>query len=301
MADVAATPVTGPRECPPQSRTMRWFIRPPPAVTFLLVVIVCIVVGTIIRTSGRFPNLFDMARSTVVRGLFALGVLVVLASGGSTVSFTAIAALVMYVITMLVTNYAPDLSIWRSLHRSRRRRDPRHLQRLVVHALKAPSLIVTIGTPICDPRVSADLHRNGTVHEHPESWTLSESSRFYGTRGEWCSLDLPAYFLVLVVAALATWYILKRTLIGRLSMRLAETPVSLASRIQPAHCPRVRLCLCGLLAGIAGIHARVEQSSRQPFRFGGVRSWTSLPRSSLVARASPEARVRCSEPCSGYC
>lgn len=68
MADVAATPVSGSEEVPAAIRTMRWFIRHPPAVTFLLVVIVCIVVGTINPDFWQVSNLFDMARSTVVRG-----------------------------------------------------------------------------------------------------------------------------------------------------------------------------------------------------------------------------------------
>lgn len=60
MADVAATPVSGSEEVPAAIRTMRWFIRHPPAVTFLLVVIVCIVVGTINPDFWQVSNLFDM-------------------------------------------------------------------------------------------------------------------------------------------------------------------------------------------------------------------------------------------------
>lgn len=44
-------------------------------------------------------------------GLFALGVLIVLASGGLDVSFTAIAALCMYAVTKFVLWYWPDAPV----------------------------------------------------------------------------------------------------------------------------------------------------------------------------------------------
>ncbi len=43
-----------------------------------------------------------------------MGVLFVLAAGGIDVSFTAIAALMMYALTMLATNHAPDMRSWSS-------------------------------------------------------------------------------------------------------------------------------------------------------------------------------------------
>ncbi|MGH7006541.1 MAG: ABC transporter permease, partial [Alphaproteobacteria bacterium] len=125
----------------------KWFVRHPAAVTLLMIAIVCVVVGTINPAFWQISNLFDMARSTVVRGLFALGVLVVLAAGGLDVSFTAIAALVMYAVTMLVTALAPDMPIAVILLVAASAGALLGaLNGVLVSALKAPSLIVTIGT-----------------------------------------------------------------------------------------------------------------------------------------------------------
>src|SRR5690606_34596687 len=82
-----------------------------------------------------------------VRGLFALGVLVVLCSGGLDVSFTAIAAFVMYAVTMLVTGMAPEMPIAAILVIAAAGGAILGAGNgLLVSALGAPSLIVTIGT-----------------------------------------------------------------------------------------------------------------------------------------------------------
>ena len=46
------------------------------------------------------PTLTDLLRGGIILGIFAVGVLVVLVSGGIDVSFTAIAAFAMYTTTL---------------------------------------------------------------------------------------------------------------------------------------------------------------------------------------------------------
>ena len=83
------------------SRLVNWVIAKPAAFPILLLLLTCLVVGSINPAFWQVANLFDVLRASVVEGLFALGVLVVLASGGLDVSFTAIAALVMYLVTLI--------------------------------------------------------------------------------------------------------------------------------------------------------------------------------------------------------
>jgi simple sugar transport system permease protein len=90
--------------------------------------------------------LFDIVRACTVPGLFALGVMIVLAAGGIDVSFAAIAALSMYSITKLVMAYAPDTSIALILLAGAGGAIVLDLLNgMLVDWLKAPSLIVTIG------------------------------------------------------------------------------------------------------------------------------------------------------------
>ncbi len=79
----------------------------PELFTLMLVIATCLVVFIANPDFFQMSNLVDILRASVVRGLFAMAVLVVLAAGGIDVSFTAIAAFVMYALTMLVINVMP--------------------------------------------------------------------------------------------------------------------------------------------------------------------------------------------------
>ncbi|MEZ4610541.1 MAG: hypothetical protein R2838_09910 [Caldilineaceae bacterium] len=57
-------------------------------------------------------NLFDLLRSSVVMGIFAMGVLMVIVSGGIDVSFTAIAVFALYATTKIFKAAMPDAPIW---------------------------------------------------------------------------------------------------------------------------------------------------------------------------------------------
>ena len=82
----------------PRARTSwrHWLAQRPSVFTLALIVLVSLVVGAINPSFFQLPVLFDIVRACTVLGLFALGVLIVLAAGGIDVSFAAIAALTMY-------------------------------------------------------------------------------------------------------------------------------------------------------------------------------------------------------------
>ena len=63
------------------------FARHPELFTLLLIVLVGSVVGSINQNFFQLSTVFDILRSSTVTGLFALGVLIVLAAGGIDVSF----------------------------------------------------------------------------------------------------------------------------------------------------------------------------------------------------------------------
>lgn len=92
--------------------------------------------------------------------------------------------------------------------------------------------------------------------------------RYEGANG--AVSTLPAYFLVLVVAALATWYILKRTLIGRAIYAVGGN-ASIASRLgynlRTVHV--FVFAYAGLLAGIAGIMHVSSNRLANPFDLAG--------------------------------
>src|SRR5579862_6881333 len=123
------------------------FQRRPEILPAALVVSVCLIVGAINSSFYQLSTLFDLLRSCTEVGLFALGVLVVLAAGGIDVSFTAIAAFTMYAITKITLQMWPDASfvlillvgaVGGALLGA--------FNGVLVYMFRAPSLIITIGT-----------------------------------------------------------------------------------------------------------------------------------------------------------
>ena len=55
------------------------------------------------------PTLTDLLRGGIVLGIFAVGAMLVLVSGGIDVSFTAVAAFAMYTTTLMLVSWAPGL------------------------------------------------------------------------------------------------------------------------------------------------------------------------------------------------
>ena len=252
--------------------TSRWLLRHPPVFTLLLIVAVCLVVGSINPAFWQVSNLFDIARASVVRGLFALGVLSVLAAGGLDVSFTAIAALVMYGLTKAIFLWMPELplpvilataAVWGAALGA--------VNGLLVDLLRAPSLIVTIGTQYVVRGFLLTFVGTALFMNIPS--TLDSFGRLalitvHGTDGS--VAELPAAVLVLLVAALTTWWILNRTLMGRGIYAVGGSP-QIAERLGfSLRTVNVFVfAYAGLLAGIAGIMHMSLNRLANPFDLAG--------------------------------
>ena len=218
-------------------------------------------------------TLIDIARASVVIGLFALGVFVILAAGGIDVSFTAIAALSMYSVTQVVVTYFPAAPILLVFVAAAVGGGLLGLiNGFLVHQLKAPSLIVTIGTQY--------LFRGflltfvGTVWilslpEQMDSFGKVALFEFASPRG--ARVILPAFFLILLAAAGLTWWIMNRTLMGRAifavggSLQVAER---LGYNLRAIHF--FIFSYTGALAGLAGMIHVCSNRLANPFDLVGM-------------------------------
>ena len=255
------------------TRAKDWLVRRPSAFTLLLILLVCGVVGSINPVFFQLANLFDMARASVVMGLFALGVLIVLAAGGLDVSFTAIAALCLYSITKLSLLYwagAPFVVLL--LAGAMGGAVLGACNGLLVHWLQAPSLIVTIGTQYAYRGVLLTFVGTALYMNIPESlesfgkFTLVNMASSQGGR-----VVLPGFFLVLVAAALLTWWLLNRTMMGRAVFAIGGS-LSIAQRlgfnVRPVHV--FVFSYAGFLAGIAGVIHVASNRLANPFDLNGM-------------------------------
>jgi simple sugar transport system permease protein len=255
------------------ARARDWMVARPSAFTAMLIVLVSVGVAAVNPAFLQLSNLFDMARATVVIGLFALGVLVVLASGGLDVSFTAIAALCMYSLTKGALTWWPAAPVALLLLLAAGAGAVLGaVNGLLVHRLQAPSLIVTIGTQyvyrgVLLTFVGTALYMNLPPSlEHFGTLALVEARSASGGRA-----ILPAFCLVLVAAAGLTWWLLNRTLLGRAvygvggSMHIAERLGFDVRTVQV-----FAFAYAGLLAGLAGMVHVASNRLANPFDLAGM-------------------------------
>jgi simple sugar transport system permease protein len=245
----------------------------PELFTLLLVVATCLVVIIANPDFLQMSNLVDILRASVVRGLFAMGVLVVLAAGGIDVSFTAIAAFVMYALTMLVINVAPDMPLVAILViAAAGGAGLGALNGLLVHKLSAPSLIVTIGTQYVYRSFLLTFVGTALFMNIPAAMdVLGKASLYTHVSSNGVASSLPATVLVLAVAALVTWFILERTLMGRAIFAVGGNP-QIAERLGiKLFTVRVFVfAYAGLLAGIAGVVHVASNRLANPFDLAGM-------------------------------
>jgi len=246
--------------------------RRPETITFALLVTICVAVSIANPAFLQPSTLIDIGRASVVMGLFALGVFVILAAGGIDVSFTAIAAFTMYSVTLLVQTYLPDLPIVVIILIAMAGGILLGIiNGLLVHHLRVPSLIVTIGTQY--------LFRGFLLSFIGTVWIMSLPPQM-GAFGRLPLLQfetangavvtLPFYFLVLPAAAILTWWILNRTLMGRAIFAVGGN-ASIAERLGYS-LRTVHLFLfgyAGALAGLAGIIHVCANRQANPFDLVG--------------------------------
>lgn len=246
--------------------------RRPELVTLVLLVGICVAVALRNPSFLQPSTLIDIGRSSVVMGLFALGVFVILAAGGIDVSFTAIAALTMYSTTLLVSKSMPNLPMTVVLLMAVVGGVILGIVNgLLVDAMKVPSLIVTIGTQYLFRGIL--LSFIGTVWIMalpPQMGAFGRMPLLQFETAAGATVTLPFYFLVLPVAALVTWWILNRTLMGRAIFAVGgnkEVAARLGYDLRTVHV--FLFAYAGGLAGLAGIIHVCANRLANPFDLVG--------------------------------
>ena len=215
-------------------------------------------------------NLCDLARNLLVPGLMALGVVLVLVSGGIDVSFTAIAAFAMYGTLKLaggatlpmVAFGAIAVAIGAGLGL---------VNGILIAGLGLDTLIVTLGTLSLFRGALLTFVGTTYIATLPPGMTAFANTLIFAVRGRNGQIySLPASFLVLVVAALLMWLLMRRTVWGRKVYALGGSQVA-AQRLGIS-LVRTKIAvyiLAGALAGLAGILHATEARMANPFDIVG--------------------------------
>lgn len=225
----------------------------------LTIIVMSLVIGIINPVFFSVSNLFDLLRSAAVMGIFAMGVLMVIISGGIDVSFTAIAVFALYTTARILEVYwisAPILVAF-------------GLAMLIglvlgmvnaffISRFRLPTLIVTLGTlslfqGMLLVFVGDDIMRGNRLAPSFVEYSRQALLQLPGTRG---TTTLHPAILVTVFIALITWFILDYTMLGRSIYALGGSRES-AERAG-FNINRTQYFIYGMVGVLAGIGGLME-------------------------------------------
>ena len=240
---------------------------------FLVVVAFCVLTTAVDPAFFSLPTAFDLLRNSIVLGIFAIGVLLVLVSGGIDVSFTAIAAFSMYSTTLMLVKTGIDVPWYVAFVISTVIGTGLGLiNAFFIAGFRLPTLIVTLGTlSVFRGFLLTFVGSQLISNVPPDMRNFSRLFMLRGTTSEGYFFSLPWAFVALVVVIIGTWFLLHRTLLGRQIYAIGGSMES-ARRIG-INVRGVQIFVyayVGALSGLAGIiHASLARVAN-PFDLVGL-------------------------------
>ncbi|MCO5734265.1 ABC transporter permease [Rhizobium sp. SSA_523] len=220
---------------------------------FAVMVLLCIGLSFGTDRFLTISNAFDLLNVSAVNIIFAVGLLVVLISGGIDISFAVAASVVQYVTVLALNalgggNWAEGFIIAGAVGIGLGL-----VNALLVYRLQIISIVATISTFNIFFGLLMFFTKGVSIYNLPD-W-LSNRVVFYEREmadGSWIELTLPV--VVMILCCLATWFMISKTTTGRKLYAFGDNPEG-ARRfgIDIGAMHYISFGWLGLMAGIAGL------------------------------------------------
>lgn len=225
----------------------------PQGIVLVFALLFALGVGTINPGFLSAATIVDLLRNSLVTGIFALGVMMILASGGIDVSFTAIGAFAMYTTTVLIMGVDVDVPIIGYFVLSALIGGALGLVNgILIGGLGLPTLIVTLGTLSLIRGALLTFVGTTYITNVPReviSFARTVILRLENAVGQLVSL--PLSFVVLVGVALFVAVLMNVTMFGRKIYAIGGSEEG-ARRIG-IDVARVKVWIYVIAGGIAGL------------------------------------------------
>jgi len=214
-----------------------------------------LIIGVNNPTFFTLGNVFTLLRTSIVTGIFAMGVLIVIISGGIDVSFTAIGVFALYSTVKLMLAYAPNAPIWVGfLIAAIIGLGLGLINAFFIARFKLPTLIVTLGTLSMFHGFLLFAIGNQIIRDVPPALTeFARAAVLQIPQARGTANLHPAVFLMVAVAIIV-WLLLKYTMLGRGIYALGGAPE--AAERAGFNVTRIQYFIygfVGLMSGIAGM------------------------------------------------
>lgn len=220
----------------------------------LLIVLYGLVVNSISGSFLTVENLFDVLKSSSIMGIMAIGVFVVMLSGGIDISFAAVATVSMYVSVRILQLFSGNLAL-AFLMASVIGAALGSVNAVLVYFCRMPTLIVTLGTSSIFHGTLLATAKIPYIYTVPAYFfQFSKRNLFSWTAPSGATVGLSALTVTVLIVALLTWLILRYTTLGRGIYAIGGNPE--AARRAGFNIMRTQFFVygfVGLLSGIASI------------------------------------------------
>lgn len=252
---------------------MRKWLKKQETILALFLLLLCLAIGHINPSFLSLSNFYDLCKSGTVMGIMALGVLLVMISGGIDVSFAAIAAFSMYSTSKILvacgwTNsiflgflFSAGIGLFLGL-----------MNAVFIACFDLPALIVTLGTASLFRGFLLGFIGTSIVNNLPDAMVRFSKMTLWG------SLTVPGTvtglstsFVIFMALAFLTAFILRYTLLGRGIYAMGGN--SETARRIGFHCVTIRFFLygfVGMLSGVAGLIHSCMMRNANPFGLVGM-------------------------------
>lgn len=244
----------------------------PQGVVLLTAILFALLVGVFNPSFLSVATIIDLLRNSLVTGIFALGVMMILASGGIDVSFTAIGAFAMYSTTVLILGadfpvpivgfFALSALIGAGLGL---------INGLLIGGLGLPTLIVTLGTLSLFRGALLTFVGTTYITAIPRNViTFARSVIVRIENGVGQLVSLPMAFVVLIGVTILVGLLMNFTVFGRKIYAIGGSEEG-ARRIG-IDVPRVKVwiyVIAGAIAGLAGMTHMTLSRMANPFDLVG--------------------------------
>jgi simple sugar transport system permease protein len=221
---------------------------------FLVIILFSFVITLINPSFLTLENLFDLLKSYSLLGIFAVGVLFVLISGGIDISFTAVATVAAYVMTVVSIKYGGNIfTVF--LMASAIGIVLGMINATIVYFFNIPSIITTIATLNIYYGILTVLSGGKWIYGFPPWFrAFADIKVFTLTNAEGIKYGLSIITVIWLVIVALAWVILRYTTLGRGIYAMGGSPAS--ARRAGFNIFRLQMFVysfMGLMAGIAGV------------------------------------------------
>lgn len=223
---------------------------------FVLIVAILIIgtVFTILKPSFfSINNLYGILVSNSYLAIMAMGVLVVLISGGIDISFTATATVAQYVMATIIINNGGNMFL-AFLIAGLVGLALGSINAILVYTLKVPSIIVTISTLNAFYGLLIFITGGKWLYGFPMWFMDKNLVSFQRADGSLLGLSMP--ITLLVAAVIVTWIILRFTTLGRKVYALGGNPE--AARRIGINIFKTQLFVYGFMGLMAGLASVIQ-------------------------------------------